>query len=179
MMFFKKKQPEKLSTFIPIRKVKEFNESEGKITLLIPKFKSEGIRKWLVPKHKSAHIKIHLDETGSNVWRLIDDHTTVEGISNQLRSLLESQEKPSELLEERVTKYLTQLYKARLLSLKNDLECVFQIAKKDRQVESCRSFFYSYDSYSLVTCVRSKAVLANFGSGLSEMVNMRSLKSLS
>src|SRR6266568_5703104 len=77
-MFFKKKQPENYLTFIPVRKIKEFSETEGKITLLIPKFKNEGLRKWLVPNHKSAHIKIHLDENGSNVWRLIDDRVTVE-----------------------------------------------------------------------------------------------------
>ena len=115
MMFFKKKAPQNYLTFVPVRKVKEFKEEEGKITLWIPKFKTEGMRNWLVPKHKSPHFKIHLDETGSHVWRLMDDRSTVEEICTRLRTLLESQDKPTELLEERVTKYLTQLYKGRFI----------------------------------------------------------------
>ena len=98
-MFFKKTPPKNYLSLVPLRRVKDFSESEGKITLLIPKFKNEGLRKWLVPKHKSTHFKIHLDETGSHVWRLIDDCATVEEICDQLNKLLLSQGEIPDLLD--------------------------------------------------------------------------------
>jgi|SRR5208337_1310732 len=114
--------PKKIKNYlelIPKRNVETFTEHEEKITLLIPKFKHEGIRKWLIPHHKSSHIKIHLDETGSKVWRLINNQKTVGEICIQLKDNFDIQGVRMELLEERITKFLTMLYKSRFIRFEN------------------------------------------------------------
>jgi hypothetical protein len=57
---------------VPVRNIIEFTRDGDEITLLLPKFRKAWMRKWLIPRRRSAHIKIHLDKTGSKVWELID-----------------------------------------------------------------------------------------------------------
>jgi hypothetical protein len=112
------KEPANYFDLVPVRKVTEFTDEDGKITLMVPKFKSKWLRTYLVPKKKSAYFRIHLDETGSKVWRLID------GIKNtgEICSILgdaagENQPHPDDM-ELRVTRFLTELYKSRFILLK-------------------------------------------------------------
>jgi len=114
MISFKKK-PQNYLTMIPVRNVQVFDDIEGKITLLIPKFKSVWLRKWLIPKHKSPHFRIHLDETGSHVWRLINGKQTVEKICLEMSQVLQREGNPTELTDERVTTFLTDLYKKKFI----------------------------------------------------------------
>ncbi len=100
---------------IPVHNVQEFNEAEGKITLLIPKFKHERLRKWLIPKHKSSFFRIHLDETGSHIWRLINGKRTVEEICFEMSGIHQREEKAIEHIEERITQFLTSLYKKQFI----------------------------------------------------------------
>jgi hypothetical protein len=104
-----KKQPENYLTMIPVRKIIEFNEEDGKIDLLIPKFKHLTFLYNLFPKSK--HFKIHLDDLGSQVWRLIDGKRTVQEVCSLLNEFLVRNEKPSAQIEERVTKFLSDLYR--------------------------------------------------------------------
>lgn len=117
---FTKRQQQNFLTMIPERTIAEFTETEEIVTLLIPKFKSERLRKWLIPKRKSTHFRIRLDETGSMVWILIDGKRTVEAICNELADSLVIQEKPVNFMEERVTKYLSELYKSRFIKFKSE-----------------------------------------------------------
>jgi len=105
-----KKQPQNYLVLIPVRKITEIKEVDGIITLMLPKFKNEKFRKWFIPRFKSTHFKIHLDDMGSKVWRLIDDKRTVQDICTLLNEFLASKNKPSTQVEERVTKFLTDLY---------------------------------------------------------------------
>lgn len=114
-MFSIKKTPINYLTLIPIRIITETTEHEGKITLLVPKFKKTWLLKLLVPHRKSSFYKIHLDDMGSCVWRLIDDKSSVEAICLLLHSKLLYEGKNTEQLEERVTKYLTELYKSKFI----------------------------------------------------------------
>ena len=117
---FTKRKTQNFLTMIPEQTVKEFTETEGIVTLLVPKFKSETLQKWLIPKRKSTHFHIRLDETGSMVWILIDGKRTVEVICNELADSLVIQEKPANFMEERVTKYLSELYKSRFIKFKSE-----------------------------------------------------------
>jgi Coenzyme PQQ synthesis protein D (PqqD). len=110
-MLFRKKVSKNYLSFIPTRKIQEFSESDGKISLLVPKFKNERFGKWFIPKHKSIHFKIHLDELGSQVWWLIDGNRSVEEICNLLNDFLNTHHKPADQLEERVTRFLTDLHR--------------------------------------------------------------------
>ena len=115
-MSFKQKAPKNYLTLTPIRKVQEFSEIDGKITLLVPKFKNELFSSWFIPRQKSTHFKIHLDELGSQVWWLIDGYRTVEEICSLLNDFLAKQNKPATQLEERVTLFLSDLYKSEFIS---------------------------------------------------------------
>jgi hypothetical protein len=103
---------------VPVRNVLEFSDKDGKITLLIPKFKSEWIRKWLIPEKRSKHFRIHLDEMGSKVWRLIDGQKNTEVICDQLGHADPADSNPENQIELRVTKFLSQLYKNRFIIFK-------------------------------------------------------------
>lgn len=96
---------------IPVRNITGFVREGERITLLVPKFRSALLRKWLIPSRRSASFRIHLDEIGSAVWDLIDGERNAGQICNTLsdRGLLK--EEP----EERVTRYLSQLYRNRFI----------------------------------------------------------------
>ncbi|HEX2935882.1 MAG TPA: PqqD family protein [Bacteroidales bacterium] len=100
---------------VPIHKVEEYVEEEGKITLLIPKFRKEWMRRWFIPARRSKHFRIHLDELGTEVWRHIDGKTDVHSICQRVSEYLQRSQKQEAHLEERVTVFLNQLYKNRFI----------------------------------------------------------------
>lgn len=117
MVFSRKKQINYLS-LVPVGVVKEFTEENGRITLLIPKFKHPFFQRFFIPKHKSPHFRIHLDELGSLVWKQIDGKKNVEQICSGLAGSINPDSIPDEgQLESRVTKFLTELYKNRFVKL--------------------------------------------------------------
>jgi hypothetical protein len=111
-----KKEPKNYLAMVPVRKISEFSEQEGKVVLLVPKFKHVTFLNKLIPKNKPKHFRIHLDELGSKVWHLIDDKKTVQEICYCINDYLVANEKPSTQIEERVTQFLSQLYKSRFIS---------------------------------------------------------------
>jgi hypothetical protein len=100
---------------IPVRNIGEFTQDGEKITLLIPKFRSEWMLKWFIPVKRSKHIRIHLDETGSKVWSLIDGTRNTDEICVLLKDSISGQDKPDNPVEFRVTEFLRQLYKNRFI----------------------------------------------------------------
>jgi hypothetical protein len=104
---------------VPIRNVKEFEELEGKVTLLLPKFKKEWMRRWFIPSRRSKYFRIHLDELGSEVWLNIDDKKNVNAICQSVSTFLNRKQQVEEHLEERVTGFLNQLYKNRFIMFRN------------------------------------------------------------
>jgi len=103
---------------VPIRNVGEFKLDGERITLLIPKFRKEWMRKWLVPPNRSKYIRIHLDEMGSKVWHLIDGERNTDEICNLIKNHLSLQDDPDNPIEFRVTGFLNHLYKNRFILFK-------------------------------------------------------------
>ena len=103
---------------IPVRNIGEFTREGDKITLMIPKFKSEWMRKWLIPANRSKHFRIHLDETGSKVWLLIDGIRNTDEICNRLSNSGPDQINADDSVALRVTEFLRQLYKNRFIVFK-------------------------------------------------------------
>jgi hypothetical protein len=103
---------------IPVRNVGEFNRDGEKITLLVPKFKSPWMRKWLIPQNRSKHFRIHLDEMGSKVWNFIDGERNTNEICLLLNDSLSENVDPDNSIELRVTRFLSQLYKNRFIVFK-------------------------------------------------------------
>ncbi|MBN1145441.1 MAG: PqqD family protein [Bacteroidales bacterium] len=116
---FKKRQQTNYLDMVPVRNVKEFTEeTDGKITLLIPKFKSTWMTRWLIPPRRSKHFRIHLDETGSSVWRLIDGKRNAGEICELVFQNKAETGQPVDEPELRLTKFLSHLYKSRFIVFK-------------------------------------------------------------
>jgi len=86
---------------------------ENLVTLLVPKFRKKFFVKYFSPLLKSSDIKINLDLLGSTVWTLMNGKNTVGDIS---KLLSEKAGDEQNLMEERLTKFLTQLYIQRLIT---------------------------------------------------------------
>jgi hypothetical protein len=95
---------------IPIRN-KESKSENGKVVILIPKFKNAFLKS-LIPKKKSENFSVNLDELGSDVWNLIDGVNNVEYIINCLSEKLGEKIHPA---QERITKFLSQLYASKFI----------------------------------------------------------------
>ncbi|MCX7833178.1 MAG: PqqD family protein [Ignavibacteria bacterium] len=102
---FKKKKNINFLELTPVHN-KNFEEQNGLITIVFPKFKSKFLQ-WLIPKSKPPNIRISLDKIGSSVWKYIDGNSKVEEIIKRLQN-----EFGEELIqaEQRTLKFLTLLY---------------------------------------------------------------------
>lgn len=99
----------------PLRRYEHEVDEHQKVAILVPRFESEKIRKMFTLKRKETFVRFKLDVTGSAVWLAIDGDTTVFSISKTL------QEKFGESFtqaDERITKFLSELYFNKMISFK-------------------------------------------------------------
>ncbi len=116
MNFFLRRAKLKNANYLelrPIRVVGEEVDSNNRVVVLIPKFTSKFAKKYFEPKLKSPYIKLKLDELASASWLAIDGNKKVSDIANELVQLFGEKIQP---VEERLTKFLTQLYEQRLIT---------------------------------------------------------------
>jgi len=92
----------------PISRHKHEIDQDNNVCVIVPKFKNKLFVKLLVPPKKSPHFRIKLDEPGSAVWLCINGKRNVEEICKLLTEQLGDKIQP---VEERVTKFLSLLYK--------------------------------------------------------------------
>lgn len=90
-------------------------ESSGKVSVFVPKFKNKLLVNFLVPKLKSPYIKAKLDDFGSLTWLEMDGNKKVADISQALTNKFGDKVQP---VNERLTKFLTQLYKYNFIAFK-------------------------------------------------------------
>jgi hypothetical protein len=83
------------------------------VTVLIPKFTNKVTVKLFEPRLRVPHIKLKLDELGSAVWLAIDGKKKVGSIATELVNAFGDKINP---VEERLPKFLTQLYEQRLIT---------------------------------------------------------------
>ena len=102
-------------TLTPVRIHSHEVGENGKVTLIVPKFKNPLFRQWLIPRGKSDHFRIHLDELGSATWMLIDGESNVAEICSKLMEHMGEKISPAQT---RVTKFLTLLYDQRYISFR-------------------------------------------------------------
>jgi len=106
---FKKKTGNKkinLEEIVPRRLVDSRTEENGKITLLKPKFKNPFLKKYILPKLKSKHFKIHLDDIGSAVWKKIDGNKNGVEIAREVQEEIDEDLEP---LYQRLAIFLSAL----------------------------------------------------------------------
>jgi len=98
---------------IPFR-MHESETENGLTKILIPKFKREFFQN-LIPKTKSKHFKVKLDELGSSVWESIDGKKNVNKIIIELSEKYGEKIQPAEV---RITKFFTQLFQSNFINFK-------------------------------------------------------------
>jgi len=59
-------------------------DEEGLVTVKIPRFKSEALRYFLVPRWKSPYVHMRLDRFGSFVWMQCDGSRTIGVIGERM-----------------------------------------------------------------------------------------------
>ena len=116
LSFKERKKILKNTNTLDLTPVKLHNDEvndDGMVTVFVPKFKNELAKKYIVPKLKSSNFNIKLDKLGSEVWKKMDGKNKVHEIINQLSEKYgDDFKKP----EERITKYLFQLYEQKLIT---------------------------------------------------------------
>ena len=103
-----------LLDIIPVRLAEYETSPDDRITLLKPKFSLQFIQKYILPKMKRSHYKVHLDAFGSYVWRLCDGKNSVEKIGEILKQKFGDEIEP---VYERLSIFMKQLQRGRFIEL--------------------------------------------------------------
>jgi len=99
----------------PIKLYSQETNEDGLVTVIIPKFKNKIVVKLVSPKLKSDHFKIKLDKFGSAVWTKINGKLKVEKIIKEIKIKFGDELQQE---EERITKFIFQLYSQGFISFK-------------------------------------------------------------
>jgi hypothetical protein len=119
MNFFQRRKILKRSNFLdltPVRLMEHEFREEGKITLLMPRFKNKYWSRMLQARSKGEFIHIKLDESGSDTWMLLDGKSSVHAICEKLKEQFPEKLIPLDDTEIRVTRFLTFLYHQRYIT---------------------------------------------------------------
>ena len=100
---------------IPERNCHWKETGDGRIDLLVPRFKNPFMKKIALKLGRSEFITLHLDALGSLVWDRIDGSRTVE----QIGKLVEKENEAfTHQLYERLTQFLSSLSRHRLIQFR-------------------------------------------------------------
>ncbi len=87
-------------------------DGENLVTILVPKFSSRFLRRWLLPRLKKRNFHVRLDAYGSLVWQHCDGNTTVAEIGKLLQKRFGEQVEP---VYERLALFFRQLEKSKFI----------------------------------------------------------------
>ncbi|HKL38471.1 MAG TPA: PqqD family protein [Bacteroidales bacterium] len=102
----------------PVRLHEHDFTEEGNIYLKVPKFQKRWMRDFFISGRKKKHFTIYLDELGTATWLEIDGKKSVQEICDNLKEQLGDKIKPHHEVEERVSKFLSQLYEQRYITFR-------------------------------------------------------------
>jgi len=94
-------------------------DQNGHAIILIPRFQGFLTRRLLQPRLKSPYIKLELDEPGTATWLMLNGKNKVREICTELRSRLQEKIEPA---EDRITRFLSQLYNQKLIAFNEILK---------------------------------------------------------
>jgi hypothetical protein len=116
-MFFRKKIDTTINylELTPVRNYDHVIEDSGLISVLVPKFDIKWLDKIMSNIIKSRFFKAKLDEFGTETWLEMDGNKSVHLISEHLSQKFGEKINP---VDERLTKFLTELYKYNFITFK-------------------------------------------------------------
>jgi hypothetical protein len=118
MLMSKTKNNVNFLDLVPGQKCKWDKSEDGKIFLLVPRFKNRWLKKFALNMGKSEFVRLYLDNNGARVWELIDGKKTVGTICDLLQG------QPGEKLEhaeQRVCFFMGMLKKNDFIALQEGL----------------------------------------------------------
>lgn len=101
-----------LLEMVPVRSAEYKVNDTGRIDVMIPKFRNERFARWFIPRWKSMHHTLHLDEQGSAVWIKID------GIKNTGEISLSFDASLGNDASVRISRFITGLYEAKCITFR-------------------------------------------------------------
>ncbi|MGA3012946.1 MAG: PqqD family protein [Bacteroidales bacterium] len=102
----------------PLRQMEFDVLSDGKVDILMPRFRHPVLKRMLQPNWKQEVIRIHLDEIGSAIWLLIDGSGNVNELCSRLQAAYSEKLQPPDETEKRITQFLSLLYQQKYISFK-------------------------------------------------------------
>jgi len=96
----------------------EIRDSDGLVTVLVPKYRDKILGRFLQPRLKYKYFKAEFDEFGSAAWLKIDGKTKVNMIASMLLNEFGEKIQP---INERLITFCNQLYGAGFITF-NELE---------------------------------------------------------
>jgi len=116
-MFFRKKIDTTINylELTPVRNYDHVVEDSGLISVLVPKFDIKWIDKIMSKIIKSRFFKAKLDEFGTETWLEMDGTKSVQTVSEHLQKKFGDKINP---VNERLTKFLSELYKNNFITFK-------------------------------------------------------------
>lgn len=113
-MYVGKQEPQEINLWdvTPLRIAKWETTDEGKVVVLVPKFKNAFFSKWIMPYLARPYFRIKLDEIGSAIWKQCDGSTTLAVIAGSLKEQFGDAVEP---VDARINKFLNHLERGDLL----------------------------------------------------------------
>lgn len=112
----KEKQFVNLWDLTPKRNAEWETTDEGKVIVLVPKFKNPFLVKWLLPYLSKPYFRIKLDDVGSAIWQQLDGGTPISNVAESLKTKFGVSVEP---VESRINHFLSQLERGDLVTINN------------------------------------------------------------
>ncbi len=110
----KKKETEEVNLLeqLPERIANWETTEEGKVVVLVPKFRNPLLVKFILPFLAKPNFRIKLDDVGSHIWKMCDGKTSVAVISESLKEKFGDSIEP---IDARINKFFNHLERGDLL----------------------------------------------------------------
>lgn len=103
----------------PVRLYSHEADAEGLVNVLIPRFTNKYLVKLIQPRLKDPFVRVRFDELGSFTWDCLDGVSKVREISTAISEKFGEKAHPT---DERVLKFLSQLYRYKFISFNELIE---------------------------------------------------------
>lgn len=114
-MRFRKPEPLNLLELRPERSAEWETGEDGRVVLLIPKFRNPFMVRWVLPMLSSKAFRVKLDAFGSFVWKACDGSSTVAQLGEQMRREFGESAEP---VFERIGKFLNKLEREEFIRIR-------------------------------------------------------------
>ena len=101
----------------PLRNAKWETTEEGKVVVLVPKFKNPFLVKLVLPYLAKPFFRIKLDDIGSLIWKQCDGATSLSTIAESLKEKFGDAVEP---VDDRINKFLNHLERGDLLVVERE-----------------------------------------------------------